>query len=178
MRPNNRTRILEAATRVVERDGVRRLTLEATAEEAGLTRGGMMYHFRDKDALMLALQEFESARWEEQLEAAAGKTAAEATPDERIAAYARVAMESASGAEFALVIESSSDPRLAEPWNVVQRRWTPTPQQAATDPAEFDRFVLRLAADGLWSYDAFGSEPITPELRAALAERISTLLSR
>ena len=73
MRPNNRTRILEAATRVVERDGVRRLTLEATAEEAGLTRGGMKYHFRDKDALMLALQEFESARWEAQLEEAAGK---------------------------------------------------------------------------------------------------------
>lgn len=176
MRPNNRTRILDAAVRVVERDGARRLTLEATADEAGLTRGGMMYHFRDRDALMLAVQEHEAARWEEQLEAAAGKTAAEATPAERIRAYAQVTMESATRAEFALVVESATDPVLSEPWNAVQRRWTPTPEQAAADEAAFDQFVLRLAADGLWSYESFGCDPLTPELRRRLAERISTLL--
>jgi AcrR family transcriptional regulator len=176
MRPNNRTKVLDAAVRVVEREGLRGLTLEATAEEAGLTRGGMMYHFRDKDALVLALHEHLAADWEARLEAAAGGPAADVTADQRIAAYARVAVEEASRAEFALLLEASHDARFGETWSAVQRRWTPTPEQAAADPRAFDHFVLRLAADGLWAYDSFDSDPLTPELRAALADRITALL--
>ncbi|MFB2597290.1 TetR/AcrR family transcriptional regulator [Herbiconiux sp. P17] len=175
MRQNNKTRVLDAAIRVVERDGLRGLTLEAAAEEAGLTRGGITYHFRDKAALELALHEHLAALWEEQLEGLAGKPAAEATPDERIAAYA-LASQGASSAEMALLLEGSKNPQYAALWNAIQHRWTPTAAEAATDPAAFDRFVLRLAADGLWAYDAINTDDIPPALREQLAKRIATLL--
>ncbi|WP_066039496.1 TetR/AcrR family transcriptional regulator [Herbiconiux solani] len=176
MRPNNRAKILDAAARVVGRAGLRALTLEATAEEAGLTRGGMMYHFRDRDALVLALHEHLAAEWEAQLVAAAGKPADQATADERIAAYARATSEDASAAEFALLVDSAHDPRFAQIWAAVQHRWSPSPAEASTDPAALDRFVLRLAADGLWAYDAFDAEPLAPEFRRQVAERITSLL--
>lgn len=178
MRANNKSKILDAAVRVVQRDGARRLTLEATAEEAGLTRGGMMYHFRDRDALALSMQEYLAAQWEERMVEAAGKSAADSTANERAAAYARVAMESATRAELELILETGHDPVLHEPWLRVQRRWTPTAEQAASDPEAMRHFILRLAADGLWSFDSLGSQKLPAELRQLVADQIVAFANR
>ena len=48
-------RIIAAAEEVVLRDGVAHLTLEATAAEAGLSKGGVLYHFPTRDALVLGM---------------------------------------------------------------------------------------------------------------------------
>jgi len=49
--------ILTAAERVVLRDGVTCLTLEAVACEANLSKGGVLYHFATKEALIQAMLE-------------------------------------------------------------------------------------------------------------------------
>src|SRR5580704_395934 len=48
-------RIVDAAEEVVLRDGVARLTLEAAAAEAGLSKGGVLYHFPTRDALVAGM---------------------------------------------------------------------------------------------------------------------------
>src|SRR5687767_7614478 len=50
-----RQRLLEAANRIVRRDGGARLTLDAVAAEAGVSKGGVLYHFPNKDALIGAM---------------------------------------------------------------------------------------------------------------------------
>ncbi len=52
---STKERILNAAEGVVLRDGVARLTLEATAAEAGLSKGGVLYHFPSRDALVTGM---------------------------------------------------------------------------------------------------------------------------
>jgi len=55
---NTRQRILETAVRIVDTRGARHLTLDAVAADAGLSKGGVLYHFPSKRALlegMLAL---------------------------------------------------------------------------------------------------------------------------
>ena len=47
--------ILTAAERVALRDGVLRLTVEAVAREAKLSKGGVLYHFATKDSLTQAM---------------------------------------------------------------------------------------------------------------------------
>src|SRR5438128_11419615 len=47
--------ILTAAERVVLRDGVLRLTVEAVAREAKLSKGGVLYHFATKESLIQAM---------------------------------------------------------------------------------------------------------------------------
>ena len=42
---DTRRRLLDAATAVVRRDGARALTLDAVAAEAGVSKGGLLYHF-------------------------------------------------------------------------------------------------------------------------------------
>src|SRR5215212_6419318 len=54
-RRNTRTRLLEAAERVVAADGVARLTLDAVASKADVSKGGLLYHFPNKDALISAM---------------------------------------------------------------------------------------------------------------------------
>jgi AcrR family transcriptional regulator len=53
--PDARTRILDAAERIVQARGVPALTLEAAAREAGVSKGGLLYHFAAKEALLAGL---------------------------------------------------------------------------------------------------------------------------
>lgn len=55
----NRTReqIIEAARVVFHRHGVSRSTMEQIAQEAGLTRGAVYWHFKDKTELFFAMRE-------------------------------------------------------------------------------------------------------------------------
>jgi len=47
--------IIEAVNRIVRRDGVARLTLDAVAREARLSKGGLLYHFASKNALIAGM---------------------------------------------------------------------------------------------------------------------------
>lgn len=49
------TRILDAAENLIIARGVAGLTLEAAAREAGVSKGGLLYHFASKEALLEAL---------------------------------------------------------------------------------------------------------------------------
>ncbi len=50
-----RTRILDAAEAIVQARGVVGLTLEAAARDAHVSKGGLLYHFASKEALLDAL---------------------------------------------------------------------------------------------------------------------------
>lgn len=54
-RGGHRDAILDAAEAVVLRDGMGRLTLDAVARQAGLSKPGLLHHFAGKDALIDAL---------------------------------------------------------------------------------------------------------------------------
>ncbi|MET8378887.1 TetR/AcrR family transcriptional regulator [Streptomyces microflavus] len=177
MRTSKRTQILEAATRVVEREGVKSVTFDSVAAEAGLTKGGLLYHFASRDDLVQAIHQHLADEWEAQMVAAAGKPADLATPEERLTAYSRISSQSANRAELLLMLEGSTTPGLAAPWDAVMERWAPSLTTADVDnQVALDRFIARLAADGLWLYESLNTEPLAPELRRALAERIAGAL--
>ncbi|MEU2195686.1 TetR/AcrR family transcriptional regulator [Streptomyces fimicarius] len=186
MRTSKRTQILDAATRVVQREGVKSVTFDSVAAEAGLTKGGLLYHFASRDDLIQAIHQHLADRWEADLVAAAGKPAAEATRDERLAAYTRVAIQSATRAELLLMLEGSTNTAHAAVWEAVTERWAPPPPpppasasaSASADPAALDRFILRLAADGLWLYESLTSDRLDPAMRQAVAERIADALDQ
>ena len=54
-RKSSREKILDAAAELVAEIGAGRLTLEAVAEKAGLSKGGLLYNFPTKDALLQAM---------------------------------------------------------------------------------------------------------------------------
>jgi AcrR family transcriptional regulator len=55
--PAARDRILDAAERLVADEGASKLTLDAVAQAAGVSKGGLLYHYPSKDALLVAMIE-------------------------------------------------------------------------------------------------------------------------
>ena len=52
---NSREKLLDAAEAVVMERGATRMTLEAVAAQAKVSKGGLLYHFKSKDALVQAM---------------------------------------------------------------------------------------------------------------------------
>jgi AcrR family transcriptional regulator len=61
----DRDRILDAAEAVILESGGRSFTLDAVAERAGISKGGLVYSFATKDKLVYAALEREVARFQE-----------------------------------------------------------------------------------------------------------------
>lgn len=54
-RNSSKQRLIDAAAKIVSTQGVQELTLEGVAAMAGVTKGGLIYHFKTKDDLLGAL---------------------------------------------------------------------------------------------------------------------------
>jgi AcrR family transcriptional regulator len=54
-RDDTRTRLLDAAEQIVADRGVGALTLDAVAAAAGVSKGGLLHHYRSKEALLTAI---------------------------------------------------------------------------------------------------------------------------
>lgn len=61
----SRNAALEAAIAIIARDGPGRLTLDAIARESGLSKGGLMHQFPNKEAVLKALLEQQFAHFDE-----------------------------------------------------------------------------------------------------------------
>ncbi|WP_246126136.1 TetR/AcrR family transcriptional regulator [Nesterenkonia populi] len=179
VRESKREQALEAATRVVQRDGVTALSYEAVAAEAGLTKGGLVYHFPSREALLRALHEHVSGGWERYMAQQVSDESALAHPDElddhsRLEAYVRGSASPAGNpdrAELQLMLQAAEDPESQAIWSGVHDRWAPRLPEEADDEA-VDRFLARLASDGLWLYEALADRQLDPSLRERLIRRI------
>lgn len=175
MRPSNRTLILDAAATVVEREGVTSVTLDSVAVEAGLTRGGLMYHFKSRDALLQAVHEHLAQRWDAQMAAAAGTDPGEASARHRLIAYVEVATQSASRAELLFMLEGANTAEYVAPWNAVLDRWAPPLPETDHDPAALVAAIVRLAADGLWMHESLTGTRVSPELRRLIVDHLTVM---
>ncbi|MCC5952268.1 MAG: TetR family transcriptional regulator [Acidimicrobiia bacterium] len=159
--PTTRTRLVDAAIAVARRDPSH-LTLDAVAEEAGVSKGGLLYHFPDKDALMEAIVDSVISRFDAAMAVA---SAADPAPGGWARAYVRVCADPEASlpdlAPTMLAVVANRPAllgRMAAAFGSYQERAV-----ADTDDA-VAATLLRLAADGLWLADAFGLAP--PEGRA------------
>ena len=177
MRPSQRDQILDAAIRVVERTGVTGVTFDAVAAEAGVTRGGLLYHFRSREALLEAINLHLAQQWEAGLERHAGKPVNDTTADERMVAFIRNSTTMASRAELLFLLEFARDPALAVPWDAIGRRWVAPPPDDPDDASALSRFIVRLAADGLWAYEYLAGQPLPDAIRQRVAARLTEALA-
>lgn len=63
-RPNSKEAILDAAEAIVLEAGASHMTLDAVAERSGISKGGLIYNFPSKEALLVAMIGRMMARFE------------------------------------------------------------------------------------------------------------------
>ncbi|HET9093105.1 MAG TPA: TetR/AcrR family transcriptional regulator [Acidimicrobiales bacterium] len=174
---DTRARILCAAEDLVIRDGVSKLTLEAAAHEAGVSKGGILYHFPSRAALVSAMVEryvvsFDAAL--EELDAFSGR------PGDFTRAYLEATLAEPPGDQReqrlggALLAGVASDPELLAPLRERFAAWQASLEDDGLAP-ELST-VVRLAADGIWLSDLFGLAPLGTELRAEVGRRLARMI--
>lgn len=171
--------LLDAAEVIVRRDGSAKLTLDAVAAEAGVSKGGLLYHFPSKEALVFAmvermLQSFDDAH----------QRAMEADPIEPgcwTRAWVRTSVAAAGTSEHdntagGLLAAIATSPSLADP---MRDRYTQWRERMLTDGlAADDAMIVCLAADGLWMADVLGLSAPQGEERRRIIGRLLEMASR
>ncbi len=164
--------------RIVLRDGPGRLTLDAVAKESGRSKGGVLYHFPTKDALIEGmitgyLEGFAAAV---ELSYAADE---EGTPGRLLRAYVNASfaddpLEPAIGVGILAAI--AANPALLDPVREHDRRWRERLAADGLDPARAE--VIRLAVDGLVFADVFDSGRPPEPLREAIRQTLLAMTRR
>src|SRR5919108_3642342 len=164
--------ILTAAERVVIRDGVMRLTIDAVARGAKLSKGGVLYHFSTKEALIQAMLERLIQYCEREI---AAHQHHDTEPGSWTRAYVRKTSEPMLAypgeADFprskevgaGLVAAATTNPQLLEPLRERFRAWQQAIERDGIDPARAT--VIRLAVDGLWFAELLGIWSLDGKLR-------------
>jgi AcrR family transcriptional regulator len=178
---NSHDRILDAAESIVIRDGVARLTLDAAAAEAQLSKGGVLYHFHTRDALVSAMVERLVAAFDDDLAQESASDDEDDRAGRYVRAYVRATIRPAQTpqdiqrerAGAAVLAAMACEPQLLEPLRRSFDRWQ---ERLATDGVDPIRAtVARLAADGMWLGDLFGFAPLAEPLRSQVAAFLSDL---
>jgi AcrR family transcriptional regulator len=172
---DTRSQILDATEAVVTRDGARNLTLDAVAAQSGISKGGLLYHFRTKEDLAAAMIE-RSIAWFDDALADAAKDDTEA-PGRFTRAYIRatLGMTPLTGEGFDSLCSSITTALLSFP-----ERLAPVQDQGARTQHGIENdgldavlaTIIRLAVDGLWLSENLNLMRFDKGMKAAVAARL------
>ncbi len=165
--------ILDAASRVVLDKGASALTLESVAEQAGISKGGLLYHFPNKESLIAGMIERLIAEFDDSLERELSKN-----DGDWLAAYIRASFEVNPERErisCALCAVIATNPSLLEPLQARFAEWQA--KAASTSISPEIGTIVRLALDGMWLSDLLGFSPPTPEIRGKVLRTLLKLAS-
>jgi AcrR family transcriptional regulator len=176
----NRNAVLDAAEEVVLRDGIGRLTLEAVARAARLSKSGLLHHFRSKDSLLDALVHRQIDEWIEET-----RQGYEATPPGRGRAVRAMLATCLSSTEHwtdamrrgstVLVAALVANPKYA-----THIRKTNAHLRSRFDGDELPMGVcdlVQLAVNGIWFDWILGLSEWTPDRLAEVRGTIAHLVS-
>lgn len=163
-REATRERLIDAAVELVYVESARKLSLEAVAERAGISKGGLLYHFKSKSDLLKAMVERHISLIEKTLAETFEETSCDQRPNALIRAYIQaVAREACPMSEppTGMLAAIAEEPELLAPVrrhheNIIReiRSTCENPQLAE---------VAFLALEGVWQLTMFSISPFTED---------------
>lgn len=178
-RKSSREKILDAAAELVAEIGAGRLTLDAVAERAGLSKGGLLYNFPTKDALLQAMIQRMIDQVIESREALRAEIEPGPNLEARLATTSLLNLccggkmqEIATG----LMVATAENPRLLDPVRAVIAE---TLQRLKDTSDDLDAALLGwLAVEGLSNLEMHNLSPFSDEDRERIVQLINRLLTK
>ncbi|MGV7211782.1 TetR/AcrR family transcriptional regulator [Bradyrhizobium sp. UFLA05-112] len=166
-RPSARPMLLDAALDLIAEEGVAALTYEALAARTGVSKGGLLYHFLSKEALIDALAERLVERYAE-----ARQRTTESLPDtpsRELKGYAIASMHNRSKAD-----KASARLRMSGLWNNrAGKAYYAERFREISAGIDFDRAaIVHLAVEGLWYMELAGVSPFTDMERRKIVMKL------
>jgi AcrR family transcriptional regulator len=172
-RASSRKLIIEAAEKVVIEAGAGHLTLDAVAAKAKVSKGGLMYHFPSKDALLRAMvahlvERFDAMQAKEQ--SSLGRQKGAILKSHVLTGVGHPELNRISAAMLAA---SANEPKLLSP--VREHHIKLFNQfQAAGVPFEQAAIVI-LATSGLWLFELLQISPFDRRKRDRIVKKLLKL---
>lgn len=171
-RGNTRQKILEAAAELARTEGSAHLSLDSVAARAGISKGGLLYNFPTKSALLKALvqqhiDEFETVL-NERLQAEDASTVSQE--------YFRLSLEHMRNAKpppSGLLAALSEDPELLAPVRRFNRRLLDRMKSESSDPTAL--LMLFLALEGLRVQKLLGTDILTEKEHTNVLEKLDAM---
>ena len=176
-----RDALLDAAEAVVARQGVANLTFDAVAAEAGMSKGGLLHHFRSKDRLIEGMVRRAAENWR-----ACWLGSYERAPDgpgrltrgllNHCLSDTQTWTEQLRRSSAAVFAALAQNPSLIEPMRAV---YVDLHRRIAEDglPPGVGEAVVT-AIDGLWLYWVLGLVPVDQDLMRRLRAALEDMLAR
>jgi AcrR family transcriptional regulator len=162
-----KNQILDAASTIVARKGAVHLTFDALVTETGMSKGGILYHFRNKEALLQAMVDRMIDRFETHRDRIKEKETDAALPNAMtyiLASHTKDAEEYQS--DLGVLAAAANNPTLLEPLREHYRR---NFNVARVDKTHVGLdTLLHLAMDGFWLLSALGLNFSTPSQTKAM----------
>lgn len=173
--PQSQADIVRAAERVVARWGAAHLTLDAVAKEAGISKGGLLYNFPNKDALLQAMVGATVERIDRHREEVAATLPD--GPNRAVRTILALKKEELIDRRMGLAIlaAGAENPSLLEPMR--ERLAEMRGEIAASSEDALCAWVVWLARDMLMMWDVLGVSPFDEGEVAALLGRLSDMVA-
>ncbi|NJK47557.1 TetR/AcrR family transcriptional regulator [Candidatus Gracilibacteria bacterium] len=168
-----RDTILQATSQVILDKGIEGLTLDAVAKEAGVSKGGLLYHFPSKEALIVGtiaklIDDHETALQQE-----FDRDENPGTSGQWVRAYLRATLnydKQALALIAPLAQAAIANPDLLKPALDLDKRWQQKLEASGFDLVEAT--IIQLAIDGLWLSESFNIGSLEEPLRSQVIEKL------
>lgn len=155
-RPSLRPQLLDAALDLVAEEGVSALTYDALSARTGVSKGGLLYHFPSKDALLDALTERLIDRYAEARRATTEDLPP--SPSRELKGYAIASLHNRSKSDGA-----SARLKMSGVWNrrAGKAYYASRFREMAAGMNRDRAAIVHLAVEGLWYMELAGVSPFT-----------------
>ncbi|MFX0573406.1 TetR/AcrR family transcriptional regulator [Nocardia nepalensis] len=178
MTANTRDRILDALETLLLEKGMSQVTLENVAATAGVSKGGLLYHFKSKDALLAGLVRRLGERAGQQLDAAVAKGTSVAewylqTPNPDDASDALELALYRSMVAAMRTVDAKSGPETDEVRQALadmMNGWSAGLDTDVDDPVRAD--IIRLVGDGAYMRALLGLPAVDPARYRKVVDRL------
>ncbi|MNO43042.1 HTH-type transcriptional regulator MtrR [compost metagenome] len=167
-----REAILKAATDIIRSQGVEHLTLDAVAQEAGVSKGGLLYHFPNKEELIQGMVQGLTRTFISHFEKRVAEDQEEDGKWSRAYVNATyTGLEEGQDMDAALSASLFTNPKLLTELQTEYGNWQKKIENDGLDPVLSS--IIRLAVDGLWFSEMFGLAAPDAELKKRIIEELN-----
>lgn len=168
----SRQKLLAAADELAREIGPGHMSLEAVAQRAGVSKGGLLYHFPSKSLLLEALVENHLR----ELNDALGRPGAGDDAESLLTTYLDLFLrehERRKPPPSGLMAALAENPNLLDPVRAFNRSFLDRITGTSADPAM--AMIVFLALEGVRSMDMLNVGVLRPEEFAAVIEKLKSL---
>ena len=171
-RVSKRIQLLQAAAAIVDEQGSEYLTIDENKKKAGVSKGGLLYHFKNKFALIQGLVDHADELYRENVNGHVHADKQDQGKWARAFIEATRSHRSENGSiTSGMLAAQGINSNLLLPLQDTYKEWQTNIENDGLD--KVDATIIRLAVDGLWLSEIFGLDGLDENMREQVLNRLT-----